>query len=158
TAMSKDWFDLNNAAEVPSPALLVYPDRIEENIRRMIGIAGGTDRLRPHIKTNKMSEVVQRLLAHGITKMKCATIAEAEMAAGCGVPDVWLAYQPVGPNIRRLLDLAQIYPKPRFSSIADNADSLRALSAAADAASARVEVLLDINCGQHRTGVAPGLG
>src|SRR5262245_47177345 len=155
---SENWFVVNNAAEVPSPALLVYADRLEENIRRMIGIAGGVDRLRPHIKTNKMPEVVRQLLGHGITKLKCATIAEAEMAAECVAPDVVLAYQPVGPNIWRLLDLTRTYPKTRFATIADNADSLRALSGAADAASTRVEVLLDIDCGQHRTGVAPGLG
>ena len=88
----ENWFVVNNAADIQSPALLVYADRVEENIRRMIGIAGGVDRLRPHIKTNKMPEVVRRLLAQGITKLKCATIAEAEMAAECGAPDVLLAY------------------------------------------------------------------
>ena len=42
----------------------------------------------------------------GITKYKCATIAEAEMVAACWPPDVLLAYQPVGPNIERFVAAA----------------------------------------------------
>jgi D-serine deaminase-like pyridoxal phosphate-dependent protein len=155
---SVHWHAVKNAAEIESPALLVYADRMNENIRRMIRISGNVDRLRPHIKTNKMPEVVRRLLEQGISKLKCATIAEAEMAAGCGAPDVLLAYQPVGPNVSRLLDLVNEYPKTQFSTIADNAQSLRALSDAAQAAALRLEVLLDVDCGQHRTGVPAGLG
>ena len=150
-----DWFEITNTDDVPSPALLVYADRIEQNIRRMVAIAGGVSRLRPHIKTHKTAELVRLHLAQGITKFKCATIAEAEMAAGAGAEDVLVAYQPVGPNIDRLLELAVEFPRVRFSCIADNADSIRALSDAAAQASTRVEVLLDLDIGQHRTGVSP---
>src|SRR5438445_9669770 len=103
-----DWFAGQNAGEVPSPALLLYPDRVRENIRRMIRIAGGTKRLRPHIKTHKLAEVVRMQLEAGITKYKCATIAEAEMAAGAGAQDILLAYPIVGPNVTRLLELAKL--------------------------------------------------
>src|SRR3954462_10617933 len=98
-ALERSWFAVANADDVPSPALLVYPDRVEENIRRMIRAAGGVERLRPHMKTNKLPEVIRMQMDQGITKLTCATIAEAEMVAGCGAPDVLLAYQPVGPNI-----------------------------------------------------------
>src|SRR5438034_3045144 len=46
-------------------------------------------------------------MAHGISKFKCATIAEVEMTASCGAQDVLLAYQPVGPNVGRLVQLAK---------------------------------------------------
>src|SRR3982751_4513709 len=101
TSARTDWYRVSNVDDVASPALLVYPDRVEENIRRMIRIAGGVERLRPHMKTNKLPEVIRMQMDQGITKFKCATIAEAEMVAGCGAPDVLLAYQPVGPNIAR---------------------------------------------------------
>src|SRR5205085_4309427 len=52
-----EWFAVQNAEEVPSPALLVYPNRVRENIRRMIRIAGDPSRLRPHIKTHKLPEI-----------------------------------------------------------------------------------------------------
>jgi 3-hydroxy-D-aspartate aldolase len=149
------WFAINNVAEVPSPALLVYPDRVEENIRRMIAIAGGVERLRPHMKTHKLAEVIRMQMAQGITKFKCATIAEAEMVAGCRADDVLLAYQAVGPNVDRFLDLAAKFPSVRFSCVADNASSIGDLSDAAARSSARLEVLLDLDIGQHRTGAAP---
>ena len=82
--MSASWYCLLNETEVPSPALLLYRERIEENIRRMLEIAGGPERLRPHVKTHKLPQLVQAQVAAGITKFKCATIAELEMTAGAG--------------------------------------------------------------------------
>src|SRR5207253_3704947 len=149
------WYQLSNVEEVPSPALLVYPDRIEENIRRMLLLAD-VERLRPHMKTHKLPEVIQMHLNQGITRFKCATIAEAEMTALCGAPDVLLAYQPVGPNIGRLIELAKTFPKTKFSTIADDVNVLRALSAAAAEAWIQISVLLDIDCGMHRAGVPLG--
>src|ERR687892_664360 len=113
--MQASWYTVDNVADIPSPAVLVYPDRVEENIRRMIRIAGDVERLRPHMKTNKLPEVVRMHLEQGITKFKCATIAEAEMIAACLAPDVLLAYQPVGPNGRRLADLVRRFPATTFS-------------------------------------------
>jgi len=102
-----------------------------------------------------MPEVMRLQLAHGITKFKCATISEAEMGAVAGAEDILLAYQPVGPNIDRLLELSARFPSVRFSCVADNAASIGDLSDAAARASTRLEVLLDLDIGQHRTGVAP---
>ena len=154
--METSWFTISNLAEVASPALLVYPDRVEENIRRMIRMAGGAERLRPHIKTNKLPEVIRMQMDQGITKFKCATIAEAEMVAACGAPDVLLAYQPVGPNIHRLIQLVRTFPGTRFSALADDEETIRALSGAAVSAGVTVNLFLDLDCGMHRTGIAPG--
>lgn len=150
------WFEVENAQEVPSPALLVYPDRIEENIRRMIAVAGSVTRLRPHMKTHKMAEVIRMQTARGIAKFKCATIAETEMVADCGVKDVLLAYQPVGPNVGRLIKLVKEFASTHFSTIADDESALRFLSQAFVAANLNLEVLLDVDCGMHRSGVASG--
>ena len=150
------WYSVANTDEVASPALLIYPDRIRENIRRMIALVGDVGRLRPHVKTNKLAEVTQMQLAAGLTKFKCATIAEAEMVAQCGGPDVLLAYQPVGPNVKRLLELARKFPRTKVSAVADDAQAMRTLSDAFHAAGLRLELLLDLDCGMHRTGVEPG--
>jgi len=151
-----DWFSLSNSKSVPSPALILYPHRIKENIRRMIQVAGGAERLRPHIKTHKLAEVVRLQVNDGIRKFKCATIAEAEMAAAAGAAEVLVAYPPVGPNTGRLLELVKRFPGVKFSTIADDAEAIQALSKTFAAANQSVEVLLDIDCGQHRTGVEPG--
>src|SRR5262249_50281122 len=92
----------------------------------------------------------------GITKHKCATLAEAEMLAGCGAADVLLAYNLVGPNCGRMAKLLQRYPGCRFSVLADHPAGAQALSSALVAAGQKVDVLLDMDVGQHRTGIAPG--
>ena len=154
--MNPDWYRVANVAEVPSPSLLVYPDRVVENVRRMIALAGGVARLRPHMKTHKMPDIIQLQLGLGITKFKCATIAETEMVAGCGAPDALLAYQPVGPNVGRMLALAQKCPGTKFSAVADDVHAIRALGAAFAAAGRVLELYLDVDMGMQRTGVAPG--
>ena len=110
---AREWYRVANIDEIPSPALLVYLDRVDDNIRDMIAVAGSVERLRPHVKTHKLPEVIRRQLVLGIRKFKCATIAEAEMLAECGCPDVLLAYQPVGPNIHRLWSLRPVTPALR---------------------------------------------
>ena len=156
TATQTDWYKVSNVDDVASPALLVYPERVEENIRRMIRIAGDVDRLRPHMKTNKLPEVIRMQMAQGIMKYKCATIAEAEVAAMCAAADVLLAYQPVGPNVQRLVQLVKKFPRTKFSALVDDEGAILALSRAATAAGVTLDLYLDLDCGMHRTGVAPG--
>jgi D-serine deaminase-like pyridoxal phosphate-dependent protein len=150
------WYRINNPDEVTSPSLLVYPDRIESNIRKMIAIAGDPGRLRPHVKTHKMPEIVRLQMKYGINKFKCATIAEAEMTAACGAGNILLAYQPVGPNIRRFFALKKKFPEIKISCIADCDDIIRQLSENAVKYGFETPVWLDINVGMNRTGVAPG--
>jgi D-serine deaminase-like pyridoxal phosphate-dependent protein len=152
------WYTVDNVAEVASPALLVYPGRVAHNIRAALEIVGDARRLRPHLKTSKMTEVVRMHLDAGITRFKVATIAEAEMAAAAGAPDVLLAYQPVGPNVTRLVRLVLTFPSTRFTAIVDDAGAIEALSAAAVAAGVVLDLFVDLDGGMHRSGVAPGPG
>jgi D-serine deaminase-like pyridoxal phosphate-dependent protein len=154
--MPGSWYLLGNADDVPSPALLVYPDRIDENIRRLVRVAGGPARLRPHLKTTKLPEVVRALMDQGITRFKVATLAEAEMAAAASAPDVLLAYQPVGPNVAQLIDLVIAFPRTSFSALIDDESALRMLAAAAAAQDVSIPVLLDLDTGMHRSGLAVG--
>lgn len=154
--MSRAWYELNDASGVASPALLVYPDRAAENIRRMVALIGDPHRVRPHVKTHKLGEIVRMHLAAGVTKFKAATIAEAEMCAASGVPDVLLAYPLAGPNMARFIQLARLFPGTRFSAVTDDEPALRAMSAAFSRAGIQVELLLDIDCGMRRTGLPPG--
>jgi len=155
------WMRLAADAEaaLPSPALLVFPDRVEENLRRMIARVGGDPaRLRPHIKTTKLPQIVARPVALAVPQCKCATIAEAEMAARAGVTDLMVAAQLVGPNPARLGALMAAWPAITFATIADDAAVLPALGAAATAAARTLDVLVDLDVGMHRTGIAPGEG
>lgn len=151
-----DWFIISNVRELDSPALVVYPQRVEENIRVAISMIDEPARLRPHVKTHKSTQVTKLFLQAGITKFKCATIAEAEMLADCGASDVLLAYQPVGPKIIRLVSLIKNYPGTSFSCLVDNQDSAKQIAEVAGREGITLPVYIDINTGMNRTGIVPG--
>ena len=151
-----NWYTIANEEAVFSPALMVYPDRIESNIRKMIQTAGNLSRLRPHVKTHKMAEVVKLQMKYGIYKFKCATISEAEMVAACGAEDILLAMQPVGPNIERFFNLRRKFNKANISCIADSEQVIRQLSGLASGYHLSCSIWLDINNGMNRTGIEPG--
>ena len=147
---------VRDPSELLSPSLVVFPKIVKRNLAEMIALAGGAGRLRPHVKTHKMAEIVRLVEASGIKKHKCATIAEAEMIAVAGGSDVLLAYPLVGPNVKRFVHLIRGYRATRFRATVDNLESARALSAAAPALKEPIPVLIDLNIGMGRTGVAPG--
>ncbi|MDQ1296596.1 MAG: family PLP-dependent enzyme [Bacteroidota bacterium] len=152
---NEKWYLINNEQEVYSPALLVYPDRIEHNIQKMIETAGSVNKLRPHVKTHKMAGIIKLQMKHGINKFKCATISETEMVARCGAKDILLAMQPVGPNLGRYFRLMQEFPDTKISCITDTEEVIINLSDMAVRTRMKAHVWLDINNGMNRTGVVP---
>ncbi len=153
---SQTWYALRNTDELASPSLLVYPDRIRKNVLLMIEMTGNPKRLRPHIKTHKTAEIIRMQIELGIEKFKCATIAEAELLAMCGAPDVLLALQPVGANISRFGQLIRSFPATRFSTLVDCESVVAELSAMADTNDIVIPIFLDLNTGMDRTGIEPG--
>jgi D-serine deaminase-like pyridoxal phosphate-dependent protein len=149
-------YAVRDTSGIFTPALLFYKDIIRRNLALCLEMAGSPERLRPHVKTHKTREIVRLELEAGIRKHKVATLAEAEMVAGCGAPDVLLAYPLVGPNCTRFAKLVRLYPGCRFSVLADHPAGVAALSEALAAVSVTADVLLDVDVGQHRTGIAPG--
>lgn len=148
------WYTITDIDKLDTPALVVYPHRVKQNIDMLKYMIDDVYRLRPHVKTFKNKEVVLLMMDAGITKFKCATIAEAEMLAMCGAPDVLLAYQPVGPKIGRFMRLVISYPDTMFSCLVDNQDSADGINAAATKNSIRIDICIDLNVGMNRTGIA----
>lgn len=153
---NENWYLVDNVDEICSPSLLIFPDRVEHNIKKIIEIAGSTDNLRPHVKTHKMPEIIRLQMKHGIYKFKCATISETEMVAKCGAPDILMAMQPVGPNLERFFKLKQEFKNSKIACITDNEDVIIQLSDMARQTGLETHVWLDINCGMNRTGISPG--
>lgn len=148
------WFEIANTRNILTPALLLYVDRIADNIDSMIEISGSPDRLRPHVKTYKMPEIVQMQIDKGINKFKCATLTEAEMLAAIGVKDILLAMPLVGSAQTGLLRLMRKFPRAHFSTLIDNqiqvdhwVNTLQTHS--------EIAFFLDINVGMNRTGIIP---
>lgn len=149
-------YRIEDTREIISPALVLYQDLLEANLRRMVAIARDPARLRPHAKTHKMPQVARRELAHGIVKHKCATFAEAEMLAGAGVGDILLSYNLVGPNVGRAVEFRRRFPRATLRVQADHPGPVAELGRAMAAAGQTIDVLLDLDVGQHRTGVIAG--
>ena len=152
----KEWYYISNISELDSPALVIYKDRVIQNINTAIKIIGDVKRLRPHVKTHKTKEAAQLMMDAGISKFKCATIAEAEMLAMINAPDVLLAYQPVGPKLIRFITLIKKYPSTKFSCLVDNIETAKNIAEAATENEIEINVYIDLNIGMNRTGIAPG--
>jgi D-serine deaminase-like pyridoxal phosphate-dependent protein len=150
-----NWYIIDNVAQLDSPALVVYPDRVRENVTLLTQAIYDVNRLRPHVKTNKSREATRLMQEAGIQKFKCATIAEAEMLAMAGATDVLLAYQPVGAKQQRFVELIQKYPDTLFSCLVDNLATALQLSDLALVAEVSIPVYIDLNVGMNRTGITP---
>jgi D-serine deaminase-like pyridoxal phosphate-dependent protein len=157
--MGKDWYKIKNVETVDSPSIVLYLEHLKYNINEMVTLVDSqTERLMPHIKTNKMPKVMQVMLESGITNFKASTISEAEIAAEAGAESVLIAHQLVGPKIDRILSLIKNYPETLFSTILDNEDSAELLNQKALEQELSVAVYIDINNGMNRSGIAIGPG
>ena len=119
----------------------------------MLAISGDASRLRPHIKTHKMKEIVRMQMDAGILKFKCATLAELRMLVECGAGEVLLARQPVKPETASLVRIAKENPDTRVATIIDNFYSLRAIESECQQFNKSIGAFLDINVGMNRTGI-----
>ena len=100
-----NWFKVNDESKILTPGLIIYPERIEHNIKSMISISGDVNRLIPHVKTYKMPSVVKLQMDYGIKEFKCATFGELEMLISCKVKHILLAIQPTKEKAIRFLNL-----------------------------------------------------
>ena len=151
-----NYFRITDPSSLFSPSLVVDRGVLRKNLDAMIAMAGGAERLRPHVKTHKMPAVIRLCAEKRITRQKVATIAEAEMTAEAGCRDVLLAYPVVGPNVARLFNLAKNFPTTTFRVLVDDPVSTRTLDEGMSGLGKRLHVLLDLEVGMGRTGIEPG--
>src|SRR5688572_27515199 len=138
--------------ELETPALLVDLDRMQRNLDRAAeyarrhGIA-----LRPHIKTHKSPLLAREQLERGAVGLTCATPYEAEVMSET-TDDLLVMYPPVGPQ--RASRLAQLAKRSRLTVALDSDVAANELSRAAVDAGSQVRVLVELDAGMHRVGVA----
>jgi len=142
-------------ADLDTPRVIVDVARVEANIGRLQaemdrrGIA-----LRPHAKTHKSVAVARLQLAAGARGITVGTLGEAEVFVAAGIGDVFIAY-PVradGPKAARLRAVHDASPELRVG--VDSADSARFLGAAVAGSGRPLRVRVELDPGNHRTGVA----
>lgn len=136
-----------------TPALVLDLDGFEANLHGMAEAARQQGvALRPHAKTHKSAEIARRQLAAGAVGQCCAKLGEAEALAGQGIGGLLLTSPVVtGQGIERLIGLLRRAPDTMI--VADHPDNVAALADATAAAGLRLGMLVDLDVGQHRTGV-----
>ena len=149
-------YQIENTKELISPSLVIFHEQLVANLQEMVRIAGSPEKLCPHCKTHKTREIIQMQVELGINYHKCATIAEAEMLAEVGVQEVLIAYQMVGPNLKRFRQLVDKFPTTRFGALVDNPTSANALESAMAGSAGGAGVLIDLDSGMKRTGIELG--
>lgn len=135
--------------DLDTPALVVDNRRLTRNITRMADAAAAAGiSLRPHAKTHKCPQIGRRQLEHGAIGLTVATIAEAELFADAGVRSVFIAYPVWAGGVRR----------SRIASLRERVDLRVGVDsvAAAEQFERGQRVLIEVDCGQHRSGVLPG--
>lgn len=142
--------------EVDTPALLLDLDAFEHNLDLMARLLAPTGaRLRAHAKTHKSPVIAHLQMSRGGAIGQCVQkVAEAEVLAWGGIPDILVSNEVVGA--RKLARLAALSRIARVSVCADDEAQVAALEQAAEAAGTRLTVLVEIDVGAARCGLPPG--
>jgi D-serine deaminase-like pyridoxal phosphate-dependent protein len=141
--------------QLDTPALLIDLDVMERNIATMAGFfKGKMAKLRPHVKLHKATPVLAHMqLAAGGVGVTCAKLAEAELMASAGIRDILIANQVVGA--RKAVRLASLAAHSDVMVAVDSRENAAELSQAARARGVTIRVLVEVNIGNDRCGVAP---
>ena len=139
-----------------TPCFIIDLDLMEGNIERMA--AYFRDRpadLRPHMKHHKTPEIALKQIEAGAIGVCCQKLGEAEAMADGGVDNILITYEILGPaKINRLMNLAR---RINLMVTVDDAGNVQDLSDAAQSAGVSLGILVDVNSGQNRSGIDPGL-
>lgn len=147
---------LRNPETVDTPQLVVSEEILQRNIAEMASFARSINvKLRPHIKTHKSVEIARLQIAAGAIGVSCAKVGEAEvMVNEAGIDDILLAYPIIGAmKYERLVPLME---KARIAVAVDSIEAIEAISRAMTKHERKIDIYLEINTGQNRSGVMWG--
>lgn len=144
-----------NKYDLDTPCLVLDLDILEGNLKRVQSIAASAGKaLRPHAKTHKCSSLAKMQIEHGAIGICAAKVSEAEALAQAGIEGI-LVTGPVSTRqkMEKLADILAITPK--ITVAVDHPGCIKLLSQVLQERKLSIDVLLDINIGQNRTGVDP---
>lgn len=147
---------LRDPSSVDTPQLIVSEEILHRNIAEMASFAASINvQLRPHIKTHKSVEIARLQIAAGAVGVTCAKVGEAEvMVNDAGVDDVLLAYPIVGA--RKYERIVALMERARIALAVDSETAIETISRAMIRHERRIDIYLEVNTGQNRSGVMWG--
>ena len=137
-----------------TPALILNMEALERNLAALAKFCGGAGmRMRPHAKSHKCSEIAKRQIAGGAIGVCCATLKEARVMIEAGVPGVLVTSPVVGTQrVNKIISL--IKRGEGVKLVVDNPVNHLELAEAAEREGLTLDLLVDLDVGMHRTGVA----
>jgi D-serine deaminase-like pyridoxal phosphate-dependent protein len=144
-------------SDLPTPALCVDLDLFGANLKTMADHCRQAGcGFRPHAKTHKCPEIARRQVAAGALGVCVATVPEAEAMVAAGIAGVLLLTSPIveAHKIGRMVELIRAGANAMLAI--GHAREVELLAEAASAARVNVDVLVDIDVGDRRTGISPG--
>ena len=140
-----------------TPAMLLFEDLVDHNMRAVCELAGGAHKLFTHVKTHKSAAITHKQIGMGIDSFKCATLKELEMVLRAGARRAILACpQTQKLKIDWLLDTVAAYPETWIATIASAPVHVEMLGNVVTRREMRLRVMLDLDAGMHRTGIEMG--
>ncbi|HET7288305.1 MAG TPA: alanine racemase, partial [Pyrinomonadaceae bacterium] len=140
-------------SELETPAVVVDLDVMDQNIARMAAYCREHKLLlRPHTKSHKIPELAQRQIASGAMGITVAKLGEAEVMLNAGITDILIAYPIVGEE--KTARLARMAEQANITVALDSEEAARGISAAAARQGVRIEVLIEMDVGFRRCGLA----
>ena len=142
--------------EIPTPALVVDLDLFERNLQKMADCLNQRRiSFRPHAKTHRCPKIAKKQVALGAVGISVAKLSEAEVMAASGITNILITSEIVGkPRIERLLSLSDRCPS--LMAVVDHPVVVQDLVEATEARKTPLNLLIDIDGGNHRTGCVPG--
>ena len=144
----------SSRAALQTPALVVDLDLLERNLALVTEHCKGAGKaLRPHVKGHKCLDLARRQVAAGAIGLSCTTLAEAELMVDSGAPSLLITSPMVDPG--RTGRVASLIRRvPEVIAVVDDEAALEGLAQSAASAKAQLRVLVDLDVGQHRTGIS----
>lgn len=138
-------------SEIPTPALVIDLDILQQNIRTMQSFFDGRPaRLRPHSKTHKCPQIAKMQIEAGALGITCAKLGEAKVMVDAGITGILIANQIIGEAKAR--ELAKLCGRAEVIAAVDNLDNVNELAAAARAEGTTINLIVEVDVGMRRAG------
>lgn len=143
-------------ADIDTPALVIDLDAFERNLKRMADFVGKAGvRLRAHAKTHKSPIIAAKQMELGAVGVCCQKVSEAEVLVEGGIGDVLVSNEVAGAA--KLDRLAALARRAKIAVCVDDPGNVAEMEAAAAKAGVTLDVLVEIDVGARRCGIAPGM-
>jgi D-serine deaminase-like pyridoxal phosphate-dependent protein len=142
-------------SQLETPALLVDLNAMEHNLKLMARFFENRKaRLRPHFKNHRVLELASLQMQNGAIGITCANLWQAEKLVHHGIRNILIANEIAGEAaIRRYIALTREAP---VMIAVDNASVVRELARLGGEHAKNIHVLVDIDLGLQRCGIAAG--